>query len=67
MITDDLWAAMEPLVNRAKRHKGGRPPALPDRMSFEAVLYIPRIDIPLRDLPGEFGRWDAMSTAWPEP
>ena len=60
MITDGLWAAMEPLVNQAKRHKGGQPPVLPDRMSFEAVLYLARAGIPLRDLPGEFGAWDAV-------
>jgi transposase len=52
MITDGLWAAMEPLVNRARRHKGGRPPVLPDRMSFEATLDLARTGIPLRDLPG---------------
>src|SRR3954466_3664922 len=61
MITDGLWSAMEPLINQAKRHKGGQPPVLPDRMSFEAVLYIARTGIPLRDLPGEFGAWDAVS------
>src|SRR3954462_15568654 len=60
MITDGLWAAMEPLVNQAKRHRGGQPPVLPDRMFFEAVLYIARTGIPLRDLPGEFGAWDAV-------
>src|SRR5919107_2352070 len=60
MITDGLWAAMEPLVNQAKRHKGGQPPVLPDRMFFEAILDIARTGIPLRDLPGEFGAWDAV-------
>src|SRR3954451_4214854 len=60
MITDGLWAAMEPLVNGAKRHKGGQPPVLPDRMFFEAVLDVARTGIPLRDLPGEFGAWDAV-------
>jgi len=60
MITDRPWAAMEPLVNRAKRHKGGQPPVLPDRMSFEAIFYIARTGILLRDLPGEFGTWDAV-------
>jgi transposase len=60
MIADDMWAAMEPLVNQAKRHKGGQPPVLPDRMSFEALLHIARTGIPLRDLPAEFGRWDAV-------
>src|SRR3954469_19660692 len=52
---------MEPLVDRAKRHKGGQPPVLPDRMVFEATLYLARTGIPLRDLPGEFGAWDAVS------
>src|SRR5262249_8405323 len=60
MITDGLWAAMEPLVDQAKRHKGGQPPVSPDRMFFEAVLYLARTGIPLRDLPGEFGARDAV-------
>src|SRR4051794_10941963 len=60
MSTDGLRAAIEPLVHRAKRPKGGQPPVLPDRMSFEAVLDIARTGVPLRDLPGEFGAWDAV-------
>ena len=60
MLTDDLWAALEPLVAQAKRHKGGQPPALPDRDFFEALLYLARTGIPWRDLPAEFGRWDAV-------
>ena len=60
MITDGLWAAMEPLVNRAKKHRGGQPPVLTDRMFFEATLYLARTGVPLRDLPGEFGAWDAV-------
>jgi putative transposase len=60
MLTDDLWAALQPLVERAKHHKGGQPPALPDRDFFEALLYLARTGIPWRDLPSEFGRWDAV-------
>ena len=60
MLTDDLWAAMEPLVRQAKRHKGGQRPALPDRQFFEALLYLARTGVPWRDLPAEFGRWDAV-------
>ena len=33
---------------------------LPDRMFFEALLYVARTGIPLRDLPAEFGAWDAV-------
>ena len=59
MLTDDLWDAMAPLVEQAKRHRGGHPPALPDRAFFEAILYVARTGIPWRDLPAEFGAWDA--------
>jgi putative transposase len=60
MLTDDLWAAMGPLVERAKWYKGGQPPDLPDRQFFEALLYLARTGVPWRDLPAEFGRWDAV-------
>src|SRR5215467_304203 len=60
MLTDDLWAAMEPHVRQAKRHRGGQTPVLPDRAFFEALLYLARTGIPWRDLPAEFGRWDAV-------
>src|SRR6516164_6998548 len=60
MITDELWAAMEPLVDQAKRYTCGQPPKLPERMFFEALLFISRTGIPWRDLPGDFGSWDAV-------
>ena len=33
---------------------------LSERLFFEAVLYLGRTGIPLRDLPAEFGEWDAV-------
>jgi len=60
MLTDERWAAMEPLVRQAKNHKGGQPPKVSDRLFFEALLYLGRTGIPLRDLPSEFGAWDAV-------
>src|SRR5437762_14199549 len=60
MLSDDLWAVMGPLVERAKRHTSGQPPRLADRMFFEAVLYWARTGVPWRDLPAEFGAWDAV-------
>jgi transposase len=60
MLTDERWAALEPLVQQAKTHRGGQPPKLCDRMFFEALLYLGRTGIPLRDLPSEFGAWDAV-------
>lgn len=60
VISDDLWTAMEPLVAAAKTHRGGQPPVIPDRQFFEALLYLGRTGVPLRDLPGEFGEWGAV-------
>ena len=59
-ITDDLWTAMEPLVQQAKRPKGVQPPVLSERMFSEAVLNLTPTGIPLRDLSGEFGSRDAV-------
>lgn len=60
LITDELWATMEPLVQQAKRHRGGPTPVIADRLFFEALLYWARTGIPWRDLPTEFGAWDAI-------
>lgn len=60
MITDELWTTMGPCVEQAKRYKCGAAPVLPERMFFEAVLYVARTGIPWRDLPGECGAWDAV-------
>lgn len=60
MLTDELWAVMGPLVARAKKHRGGHRPETPDRVFFEAVLYWARTGIPWRDLPSEFGAFDAV-------
>lgn len=60
MITGDHWATLGPAVEQAKRHRCGAKPALPDRAFFEALLYCARTGIPWRDLPGEFGAWDAV-------
>src|SRR4051812_7255238 len=59
-LTDELWAVLGPLVERAKRHRAGQKPETPDRDFFEALLYLARTGIPWRDLPSEFGSWDAV-------
>jgi transposase len=60
MITDDHWATLGPAVSQAQRHTCGAKPELPDRAFFEALLYWARTGIPWRDLPAEFGSWDAV-------
>ena len=45
---------------RAKRHQGRPAAGCPTGQFFEALLYLARTGIPWRDLPAEFGRWDAV-------
>jgi putative transposase len=60
MLTDERWAALEPLVVASNRHAGGQPPETPDRVFLEALLFWARTGVPWRDLPAEFGAWDAV-------
>ena len=59
IITDEIWAVLGPMVRECRAPLGPEP-ELPDRMFFEAVLDWARTGIPWRDLPGEFGAWDAV-------
>jgi len=60
MLSDERWAALEPLVTQARRYTCGAAPKLTHRLFFEALLYLARTGVPWRDLPGAFGRWDAV-------
>jgi transposase len=60
MITDELWALLGPAVAAAKRNHCGQKPQLAERMFFEALLYLARTSVAWRDLPSEFGAWDAV-------
>ena len=59
MITEAVWAEMEPVL-RTIKHVAGSPPQLSDRMCIEAVLSQARTGIPWRDFPDDFGHWDAV-------
>lgn len=59
VITDEIWEVFGPMVERCRSPLGPEP-ELADRMFFEAVLYWARTGVPWRDLPGEFGAWDAV-------
>ena len=59
LLTDEIWGVFGPLVERCASPLGPEP-ELPDRMSFEAILYRARTGCTWRDLPGEFGAWDAV-------
>jgi transposase len=59
VITDAVWVELEPIL-RTIQHYAGSPPQLNDRMFIDAVLYQARTGIPWRDLPDDFGHWDAV-------
>jgi transposase len=60
MLTNPIWTELEPLVLAAKKSPVGAKPQLSDRQFLEALLFISRTGIPWRDLPGEFGNWNAV-------
>jgi transposase len=59
ILTDAAWQEIAAILDKVK-HKAGSPPQQSDRMFVEAVLYVARTGIPWRDLPEEFGQWDAV-------
>ena len=59
LLTDAAWAEIAPIL-AAIKSRAGSPPALSDRMFIEAVLYLARTGTPWRDLPADFGHWDAV-------
>jgi putative transposase len=59
ILTDEAWEELAPLLKEIK-NRAGRPPEQSDRMFLEAVLYLARTGIPWRDLPEDFGNWDAV-------
>jgi len=59
LLTNKAWEQIATILALVK-HPAGSPPVLSDRMFIEAVLYVARTGIPWRDMPAEFGRWDAV-------
>ena len=59
VLTDEVWEKLAKILEEIK-NKAGRPPEQSDRMFIEAVLYVARTGIPWRDLPKDFGTWDAV-------
>ena len=60
MLTDAQWELLAPLVDQSRRHAAGTKPELSERLFLEGLLYWARTGVPWRDLPGEFGAWDAV-------
>jgi len=63
LLTDELWALIEPILpKRPGRPKGGRPP-VPDRQALTGILFVLRTGIPWEYLPEEMGCGSGM-TCW---
>jgi len=60
MITDPMWATLEPRLKPTGPKACGAKPRTSDRLFLEALLYLARTGVPWRDLPGDFGAWDAV-------
>ena len=59
LLTEEAWEELAPVLAPLKS-RAGSPPALSDRLFIEAVLYLARTGTPWRDLPADFGHWDAV-------
>lgn len=58
VLTDSGWQAIESVIQQNKSQRGR--PGQGDRQFVEAILYVARTGIPWRDLPADFGQWQAV-------
>ena len=58
LMTDQQWEIIEPFLTTPSSH-GGRPPRNHRRV-LDGILWICRTGAPWRDLPEEFGNWNAV-------
>jgi transposase len=63
LVTDELWAAVEPLLPPAPSHARGGRPRVPDRAALAGILFVLRTGTPWRYLTGELG-CGSGSTCW---
>ena len=63
LVSDDLWAIVEPLLpEEPPKPKGGRP-RVPDRAALTGIIFVLRTGIPWEYLPKEMGCGSGM-TCW---
>jgi transposase len=64
LVTDELWAVIEPLLpkRRGRPDGRGRPP-VPDRAALTGILFVLKSGIPWEMLPAEMGCGSGM-TCW---
>jgi transposase len=55
LVSDELWALLEPLIPKhVPSVKGGHPP-VSDRVCFTGILFVLKTGIPWEDFPQEMG------------
>ena len=65
LVSDELWAVIEPELPRPKRRarwRGGRP-RVPDRACLAGIIFVLKTGIPWEYLPQEMGSGSGM-TCW---
>jgi transposase len=63
LVSEELWAVVEPLLPREPaKPKGGRP-RIPDRAALTGILFVLKSGIPWEMLPPELGCGSGM-TCW---
>jgi transposase len=63
LVTDELWAVVEPLLPRQRpKPKGGRP-RIADRAALTGILFVLKSGMPWEMLPQEMGCGSGM-TCW---
>jgi transposase len=63
LVSDDLWAAVAPLLPPERpKPKGGRP-RVPDRAALTGILFVLRTGTPWEHLPAEMDFGSGM-TCW---
>ncbi len=59
-LSDEAWARLWALVLRAKGRRGRR--AEDNRLFMNAILWKLRTGVPWRDLPADYGDWQAVAS-----
>jgi transposase len=63
LLTDELWAVIEPLLPPERPKPNGGRPRLSDRAALTGILFVLRTGIPWEMLPQELGCGSGM-TCW---
>ena len=63
MVSDELWAVVEPLLPQRRRSRKGVRPPVPNRAALTGILFVLQTGIPWEYLPREMGCGSGV-TCW---